>query len=200
MLPTHTEHRILEAAKTVFIEKGADGTTMQMIAREAGIHKSLLHYYFRTKEKLFDAVFIYAFQNFVPQMEDLLHTQYPVTVKIERIVSSYIDLLMANKFIPAFILHEINRNPDRIFSLMKASGIKPASFMEEFVKEGMKGNIIMSDPRHVIINILALCIFPFAARPLFQRIFFNNNEEAYMDFMEERKKMVTKCIIQSLKP
>ena len=49
----NTEDKIVEAAKTVFVQKGMDGARMQHIADEAGINKALLHYYFRTKDKLF---------------------------------------------------------------------------------------------------------------------------------------------------
>jgi AcrR family transcriptional regulator len=195
-----TENKILEAAKKVFILHGLEGTSMQQIADEAGINKSLLHYYFRTKEKLFDAVFTYAFHYIVPQMEGILNSDSGINDKIERIVTEYMDLLSENKFIPAFILHEINRNPDRLYSIMQKTGIKPEIFVNQFVKEIQQGNIRPIDPRQLIINILAMCIFPVAARPLIQRIFFGNNENAYRQFLEERKKVVSEFIIQSIKP
>lgn len=195
-----TENKILEAAKKVFILHGLEGTSMQQIASEAGINKSLLHYYFRTKEKLFDAVFTYAFHYIVPQMEGILSSDSGINDKIERIVTEYMDLLSENKFIPAFILHEINRNPDRLYNIMQKSGMKPEIFVNQFVKEIQQGNIRPIDPRQLIINILAMCIFPVAARPLIQRIFFGNNENAYRQFLEERKKVVSEFIIQSIKP
>ncbi len=123
-----TEAKILEAAKKVFILNGFDGTSMQQIANEAGINKSLLHYYFRTKEKLFAAVFSFAFQNFVPQIQEILNSDISVVIKIERIVAEYMDMLMKNEFIPAFILHEINRNPDGIFRDHAGDRFKSGNF------------------------------------------------------------------------
>lgn len=194
-----SETRILEAAKTVFIAKGLDGTSMQQIADEAKINKSLLHYYFRTKEKLFKAVFSYAFQQFVPQIQEILTSDTTIYIKIERIVEEYTNMLMKNKFIPAFVLHEINRNPDRLFDIMQSSGINPKIFVDQFVAEISKGNIRPIDPKHLIVNILSLCIFPIAARPLIQRIFYNNEPVAYEKFLMERKKMVTDFIIHSIR-
>ena len=52
-----TEEKIFDAATDVFVEKGMDGARMQDIANHAGINKALLHYYFRTKDQLFNAVF-----------------------------------------------------------------------------------------------------------------------------------------------
>lgn len=194
-----TEQKILEAAKKVFIHNGMDGTTMQQIADEAGINKSLLHYYFRSKDKLFDAVFGYAIQHVFPKLEGIMNSDDHIFVKIERLVGEYMTMLMDNKFIPAFVLHELNRNPDRIFQTFKNSGIKPEVFINQFTSEIKKGSIRWTDPRQLIINVLSLCIFPIAARPLMQRVFFANNDKAYEQFLEERKKAVADFIIQSIK-
>jgi TetR/AcrR family transcriptional regulator len=196
---SHTEARILEAAKKVFILNGFEGTSMQDIATEAGINKSLLHYYFRNKEKLFAAVFSFAFQNFVPQIQEIFISDATVFVKIERIVAEYMEMLLKNEFIPAFVLHEINRNPDGIVELMQETGLNPELFMRQLTLETEKGNIPPIDPRHFIVNLISLCVFPFAARPLMQRILFANDEKAYRQFLQERKKKVTEFIIQSLK-
>jgi hypothetical protein len=106
---------------------------------------------------------------------------------------------MKNKFIPAFVIHEINRNPESIFRVMKGVGIEPKIFIDQFEAEIRKGTIRPMDPRHLIINIISLCIFPIVARPLAQRLFFQNDEKAYERFLEERKKVVSDFIIQSIK-
>jgi TetR/AcrR family transcriptional regulator len=194
-----TEKQILDAAKKVFILNGFEGTSMQQIANEAKINKSLLHYYFRTKEKLFNAVFSYALKHIMPQIQGILSSSETVFVKIELIVSEYIDLLMKNRFVPAFVLQEINRDPDRLFEIMHGIGIDPKIFTDQFASEIEKGNIKPIDPKHLVINMLALCIFPIAARPLIQRLFFNNDSKSYQQFLQERKKIVSSFIIQSIK-
>jgi AcrR family transcriptional regulator len=194
-----TETRILEAAKKMFIMNGLDGTSMQQIADEANINKSLLHYYFRNKEKLFNAVFIFAFQHFVPQINDVINSGESIEKKIEKLVDEYIELLTINKFIPAFILHEINRDPERVYKIMQNTGINPDVFIRQIMQETNKGIIRPMDPRHLIVNILSLCIFPIAARPLLQRLLFNNDDIAYEHFIRERKKTVTDFVINSIK-
>jgi AcrR family transcriptional regulator len=194
-----TEEKILEAAKKVFVERGMDGTTMQQIADEAQINKSLLHYYYRTKEKLFGTVLKFAFKFVVPQLKEIMGSKDDIFTKIEKIVSGYIDLLMKNKFIPAFIFHEINRNPQVIVQVMKDAGVNPELFIDQFKEEIRKGTIRNIDPRHLILNLISLCIFPIIARPLAQRLFFNNNDEHYERFLEERKKAVADFIIHSIK-
>jgi AcrR family transcriptional regulator len=196
---SQTETKILEAAKKIFISNGFDGTRMQQIANEAGINKSLLHYYFRSKEKLFTAVFSYAFQHFVPQVQEILNSEIPIFIKIERIVAEYMDMLLKNEFIPAFILHEINRNPDGIVIIMQGTGLNPQIFINQFAREIEKGSIRPADPRHLIVNLIALCVFPVAAKPLMQRILFANDEAAYLQFLQERKTKIADFIIQSIK-
>ena len=150
-----TEARILEAAKKVFILNGQEGTTMQLIADEAGINKSLLHYYFRSKEKLFAAVFSFAIQNFLPNLKEILGRNLDLFQKIEQVVEAYMSMLIKNRFIPAFILHEINRDPDRLYQLFLDSGLIPGIILDEFDAAINKGHIRMVDPRHLIINILS---------------------------------------------
>ena len=139
-----TENRILQAAKKVFIKNGMSGSRMQHIANEAGINKALLHYYFRSKEKLFNAVFKYAFFKFVPKVEKVLNSEKSLFEKIEIIADQYITALMKNQFIPMFVLHEINRNPKRLYELMQQVGLNPAVLAKQIQQEIKKGNIIMN--------------------------------------------------------
>jgi TetR/AcrR family transcriptional regulator len=80
--PQNAEQLILNAAREVFIERGMDGARMQEIADKAGINKALLHYYFRSKDKLFHAVFLEAFQQFQPQIELLINAEKTIHSKV----------------------------------------------------------------------------------------------------------------------
>jgi TetR/AcrR family transcriptional regulator len=194
-----TENRILQAAKKVFIRNGLSGSRMQNIANEAGINKALLHYYFRSKEKLFDAVFKYAFFKFVPKVEEVMNSEKSLFEKIELMADQYINVLMKNQFIPLFVLHEINRNPKRLYEIMQQVGLNPEKLVEQIKQEVKKGNIENISPVQLIVNLLALCVFPVAARPLLQRVFFENNQKLYKQFLESRKKEVPKFVINSIK-
>ncbi len=196
---SNTEDKILEAAKKVFIEKGLEGARMQEIANEARINKALLHYYYRTKEKLFGAVFRYAITKFIPGIGEVLNSEMPFLEKIEIIIGKYISLLKKNPIIPIFVLHEINRHPDRLVGIMTGSGIKPEMFLKQIEKEIQAGTIKPVDPRQLIVNILSLCVFPFAAKPLILRLFFNNNKRLFDSFIEARKKEIPEFIIDSIK-
>ena len=122
-----------------------------------------------------------------------------ISAKIELMVEQYISLLLKNQFIPIFILHEINRHPDRLVELMTSAGIKPKLIVSQIDEEIKKGNLKHISAQNLILNVISLCVFPFAARPLMQRLFFENNRKAFNDLMVSRKKEVSEFIIRAIK-
>jgi len=199
-----TEEVIFDAAQKVFIEKGFNGARMEEIAKEASINKALLHYYYRTKEKLFKAIFERVFRSFIPQITVFLESDLPLFSKIEMFVNKYIDFIMKNPFIPNFIIGEINRNPDNIAEMLSnATGIIRNDVFGKFSllikKEIEKGTIRPIEPEQLIVNMLGLCIFPFVARPIIQGIVFKGDKKTYQLFLESRKKEVANFVINSIK-
>jgi TetR/AcrR family transcriptional regulator len=193
-----TEQKILDAAHTVFIHKGMDGSRMQEIANEAGINKALLHYYFRTKEKLFEAIFKQVFRQVFPGIKELLYADVAIEVKIGSFIEKYMDLLLKNPYLPMFILKEINRDPEFLASVIKSQGIHPEEVFTVFEKEMDKGTIRRMNPKDLLINMLALSIFPIAGKPLMTVMFFDCDTESYKRFLYERKNTVKEFILNSI--
>jgi len=196
----NTEERILEAASRVFLKKGMAGARMQIIADEAEINKSLLHYYYRSKDKLFLEVFRLAIRDFVPGIRGIIFSGMSVQEKLDHFIHQYMDVLLTKPFVPMFILQEIHRDPERLFNIFWEEGIQPAEILREFEHSIEQGDIRPFNPRHLIINVLSLCIFPVAARPMMQRMFFENDGEAYQQFLYERKKVISEFVINAIKP
>jgi len=191
-----TEERIYEAARKVFIQKGMDGARMQEIADEAGMNKALLHYYFRSKENLFRAVFKDIFSTFFNRVRYTLFSDAPVREKLIVFIDNYIEMIQANPYVPQFILNEINRDPKVLKSLMFETGVEPRKILELFDNTPLVHNSLKTDPRHLAVSILGMLIFPFAARPLLQMIYFNDDQEAYSRFLNERKEVVKNMILK----
>ncbi len=203
-LKKETEIKILQAAEKVFTDKGMYGARMQEIADEAKINKSLLHYYYRSKEKLFGAVFKSVFKKIAPQTIMILVDDIPLFEKIEKFSSSYIDIIMKYQSIPLFVIYELNKHPKNILNIMvDAVGLiekDPVQCFKDSVNEEIeKGNIIEIDPRHLFVNILSMCIFPIAGRTIIEKIGFYGDKEEYDKFLSERKAEVSKFIINSIK-
>jgi len=198
--PTESEVHILDAARKVFVQNGFDGTTMQMIAGEAGINKALLHYYYRSKDRLFEAVFIEAFSRMIPNLMKIFSSDADLFEKIRSFVDAYISALLQYPQIPLFILHELKRNPDRVVELIKSTGLNPDIFLNFIKQEIKKGTIAPIDPHQLLVNMLGLCIFPFAARPMIEGFIFKNDARAYQVFLGNRKTEVANFIINAIKP
>lgn len=194
----NTEDKILIAAQKVFTKKGMDGSRMQEIADEAGINKALLHYYFRTKQKLFEAIFNKVFEKIYPDLNSFIQSELSIEEKIGIFIEKYTGLLLKNPFLPSFILKEIHRDPEFLASVIKSTGVNPKELFAMFENEMKAGNIKTMDPKEIIINLLALCIFPVAAGPLMEVMFFENDKKKYDNFLEKRKKTVKEFILDSI--
>ena len=118
-----TERRIMEAAAKVFMQKGRLGASMQDIADEAGINRTLLHYYFRNKEKLFDTIFERIMSKVFPDMVHALASDLPFLEKIKHFTASYARLLDENPYLPVFVFQEISLNPDRLVKRFENLGV-----------------------------------------------------------------------------
>lgn len=196
---SNTEDHILEVAREVFMQNGFDGTTMQMIADEARINKSLLHYYYRSKEKLFKQIFSKVFSKFIPHLGVIFMSDMSIEEKIHAFANRYIDVFIENPLIPIFVMQELSKNPDHLTELIKEAGINPELILDKIAQMLEDEGVDMQDPRHFFVNLIGSCIFPFAARPLIQRMMFNNNEDDYSAFLQERKKEVPKLILNAIR-
>lgn len=199
IIPADTEGKILNAAKNVFLKKGMDGARMQEIADEAGINKALLHYYFRTKERLFQAIFKEAFQKFFPQVEEIFTLNVSFQEKIRMFIARYMDLLIENPYLPAFILSEINRNPQTILSVFNSSSFKPEMLLSRIEMEMKNSGMRQTSPLHLLINIVSMCVFPVAGGPLLRAVMSGKDKNSYDSFLKERKEAVYEFVIFSLK-
>jgi TetR/AcrR family transcriptional regulator len=194
----NTEEKILNAAQEVFIQKGMDGSRMQEIADHAGINKALLHYYFRTKQKLFEAIFKKVFKHVFPKIEMLILSDKPLEEKLGTFIEKYIDVLIMNPYLPTFIIKEMHRDPDFLSSVMKSQGIHPEKIINVFEKEMEAGKIRKMNPKDLMINVLGLCIFPFATKPLMKIMFFENDKKKYNQFLQNRKTTVKEFVLNSI--
>ncbi len=192
-----TENHILIAAREVFIAKGYEGARMQEIADHAGINKALLHYYFRSKEKLFEAVFSEVASNLFPAMKQMLEAELELKEKIALFIRIYLKALEENPFIPAFIINTLNTNPDSFLKYIKKAGLNPKLIQKQIDDEAARGIIRAVKAEHLMVNIIAMCIFPFVARPIVQNVFDMNNDE-YQAYLGSRQAEILDFVLKSI--
>lgn len=194
-----TEGQILDAAKNVFQKKGMDGARMQQIADEAGINKAMLHYYYRSKQLLFEAVFNNAFSLLAPQLNKVLNDDSSIENKVKNFTSNYISFISKHPYLPNFIIHEMNRNPGFFEKIQKNAAFPTLEkFNNQVAEEVEKGILKPIEGEQLFINIISLNIFPFVATPLIKG-FLRIDDKAFKQLMEERKIAVSDFIINSIK-
>lgn len=193
----NTEAQILKAAREVFIAKGLDGARMQEIADHAGINKALLHYYFRTKEKLFEAVFREVASNLFPAMKQVLSAELGIKEKITFFVKVYLKAIRENPFIPGFVMNTLNIDPGRFLQYISKAEINPMLLQEQLNVEAARGLIRPVKAENLLVNIIALCVFPFLARPIIQNLFQMDNEN-YSAYLEARESEIVDFVLKSI--
>ncbi len=203
-----TEQQILEAARKVFLRSGTAGARMQEIAREAGVNQALLHYYFRSKERLSAAVFQQIGSRLFPGVVRTLGADISLDEKIDAIVGVYLDNLSQNPFAPGYLISEMHHHPERVQQLLASSiGADPLVLMPALMKKLEKqidervaaGTMRRIQPIQLLINLASLCIFPFAARPMLT-IAFGLDDAAFARFIAQRRKELPDFVRNALRP
>jgi len=203
---SNTESLIFDAAKSVFLEKGFDGAKMQNIADTAGINKALLHYYYRSKEKLFDVVFSQILNQFFKKMGEVWETELSIEEKISAFIDTYVDFLLKNPFIPSFVINTLARFTQNAGEVLegKTNGIftKMKSILQKIQndidKEAAAGQIKPVKIQDLMVNTISLIIFPIIAEPMIKMI-FGLNQNDYKNFIIQRKQVIKDLLIRSLK-
>lgn len=195
-----TEQRIFDAAREVFVQKGLEGARMQEIADKAGINKALLHYYYRTKEKLFEMVVKAVLSRAVPVVRQLIEVDMPLEEKLARLISFYLEVLSRNPFIPYFLITEMNKHPeDFLDRVMPKELPRPEVFFKQVDAEIAAGRIRPIKPQHLLVHVVSMCVFPFLARPMI-RIIMGMNAAEHQQFLAERKEEVLPFVLAALRP
>ncbi|OFY74870.1 MAG: hypothetical protein A2V46_16080 [Bacteroidetes bacterium RBG_19FT_COMBO_42_7] len=195
-----TEEKIFDAATDVFTEKGMDGARMKDIANHAGINKALLHYYYRTKDHLFNAVFEKIAGNMFAKFAPVFDTNLSLEEKIRFFFREHIAFMQKNPRLPAFLLNEFHRNPQRIRKLIQNIDInKLWTTLEAQHKEELKRyNITKENIPQFMTTVAGMSVFPFIARPVIASVMEKMGYN-FDEYIEERKEYAADFVINALK-
>ena len=195
-----TEEQVLKAAIVVFQRDGFDGARMQDIADLAGINKAMLHYYFRSKEKLFQAVFVSIMKQVISELGRVMLSEIHLFDKIRLFFDKHISFMQKHQYIPGFIIGELNRNPQLVVEAMQQINVQNTfgGFVKQIKEAVGNGEIKPIDPVQLFVNMLALSVFPFGARGMLFGV-LQFDESKFDAFVEERKTLCAELIINSIK-
>ncbi len=200
---TESEAKIIQAATEVFLEKGKDGARMQEIAQRANINKAMLHYYFRSKDKLYEKVFREKVHRFLNELFSSVPDTDDVQFLLKQFTANYIDLLSAQPELTRFIMWEIKQGghimSEALKEIFSKHGFTQFPFLEKIRNAVNNGSIRHLDPLHLMISTVGMCVYPFIAQPLLEKaipgISINSS-----DFLERRKGEIFNLIWKGIQP
>ncbi|MDR1527799.1 MAG: TetR/AcrR family transcriptional regulator [Dysgonamonadaceae bacterium] len=199
----NTEQTILHAAEKLFIEKGYTGTRTTEIAEAAGVNHAMLHYYFRTKEKLFDRIFNEKTSSLLDCFFQAFDNDRPFLEQLKSGIEQHFDYIVQVPALPFFILRELIQSEERKTVVRKK--IAPVAFqiMERMSvsirKEVTQGTIQPIHPQDLLLNIVSLNVFAFVAMQLFFDVKNDSQSAVFKQFLEQRKQNNIETIINSIK-
>lgn len=194
----NTEAIILKAAREVFLQNGLDGARMQDIADRAGINKALLHYYYRSKEKLFERIFSESFSKLFENIRGIMSEEGNLEQFIRKFIKHYLQTITANPDLPKFVMHEASNRPERLKAFLLKGGIQPSLVIKR-VQDAIDQELIHPIlPGEIMMYMIGVCVMPVIGRPIFQGFFFNDNEELYNNYLINREKRVLQFIFNAI--
>ncbi|WP_085536223.1 TetR/AcrR family transcriptional regulator [Massilibacteroides vaginae] len=197
------EVRILDAARQIFIKKGFEAATMGDIANEAGIGRTSLNYYFRTKEILFEAILDQLLGMILPNIAQIVDEATPYQDKIKKIIRLYMQTIRENRSMPLFVINEFQRDPQHLYRAVIKDPVRimPVIKLRQFVENEMeKGNLRKMPIVDLVSTFVSLVIFPFLIRRPLTEIFLEGKEEAFEAFLDRRTEFVYGIVEKLLNP
>jgi len=201
-LQTDTEEKILDAALTVFSMKGKDGARTQEIADLAGANKALLHYYFRSKDRLYERVFDHVLDKLIRSFGPALEGTPPFVTLLRAFIDTYVDFVSENlPVMRLMIMEHLSGGTQvaiRLKSMMDSEGAPPRVFIQSMTEAVERGEIRRVDPLQTLITLISSCIFSFVVFPTIEAIvpLAASDRSA---FIEQRKDHIHDLIVRSLR-
>jgi AcrR family transcriptional regulator len=194
------EEVIFDAARKVFVEKGPNKARIADIAEEAGITPSLFHYYFRKREPLFNKVFGSELRRIFPEQQAVLLSDRPVEEKVHTFTHAALEHHRANPHLAAFVTFEAHYSPERLTKAMEdLVGPLDLSVLQAQIDAGVAdGRFRPTCACHLVVDMLALCLFPFISAPLL-KLFMGLDDAGFEAFIDTRFETVPATVMQALR-
>jgi len=187
------EKQILEAAEKIFLQKGFAASKTTEIADIAGVNHALLHYYYRTKENLFNKVFSEKMSVFINSFKEIFEKELPLFEMLESIIVTQYDFLLKNDGLPFFIINEMLANEksrkafiNNFLIEMKECFMRIQSLLDVEIAKGAIKPIKLID---LMVTIVSLNVFFFMMQPLISSLSVELQGTDIESMKRERKKV-----------
>jgi len=158
-----TQTEILDAAEEEFAKHGLSGARTEMMAAQTGVTKAMIYYYFKSKERLYQAVLERAFGNFLRVTQQLELDKMSAEQALEQFVQGLLTCLALNPNLPLILCHEGTQNQGKYYKQSCAMTVYTtlSNILEQGIAQGVFRQL---EPRHTAINLIGICVFYFVGQ------------------------------------
>jgi len=199
MAKREVKEQIIQAAGEEFVANGYSGARMQAIADAVGINKALLHYYYKSKQELYEQILELQFSRLIDGMLSRLDSDADFDTWLKGIINKYLQDIVSHPHFTRFLVWELSSKPKTV----------PGLFKKILQRKGYTGRHILDvisaklnsigrtdyDPVHFLLNVVSLCIFPSLAKPILEQV-IGDSAVFGRNFTSERETVVYNLIKQ----
>lgn len=193
------QQEILQAARHEFIKEGFSGARLKAIADNIGVTKAMIHYYFDTKDKLFQEVYRDASKKLMAGLMDRLEDTTPLFQKIEMFIDNAIDRFSEHASLAGFVINELDNHPEKTETIFREVRTYNSSVFDEQLEEAASEyKIAPAKSGQVVANMLSLCMFPYMGQSFLKEVLGVGGDEQYEQFLAQRREVIKDTIINAL--
>lgn len=194
-----TEEHIKQRAKVLFFTTGIFDASTQEIADFAGVNRTLVNYYFRSKKNLFHLVYTEIISEMRANFAAIYVSDVTFREKVEALIDYTIEFREMYPFLEIFNIQETGKLNNRMETLLRPTSMEETGlFLKEIEEEMKKGTIPVYEPVNFLINLMSLISFPIVMKPVFREIFCISTEEQYQKIYNQRKGMVMAMLFNNV--
>ncbi|WP_212003033.1 TetR/AcrR family transcriptional regulator [Chitinophaga sp. HK235] len=191
---TGTEQHIKDTAKRLLFAEGKLHATTQEIADAAGVNRTALHYYFRSRDQLISAIFQDAMQDLSQRLNECMTSDQSFKAKTENIIVVFLRHMIAFPYQETFLVTEINTLGKKLISNIQSDPVK--SYLKEAADEMEKGTIEKMNPIHFLMNLFSLLSYPLIMAPLYKKLFQVSGRD-FKELIDERGKLIISLLFKN---
>ncbi len=196
---TNSRTEIIEAARNQFIRHGYEGARLQKIADQVGVTKAMIHYYFNTKQELFERVYEQSARQIFGALPDTLEKDIPLFKKIEELITSCLEVAGSSPHVLTFVVTESSRKPDWLQPILeKHVAFEMQAFDNELEQAASNYQITSVDAHTLLLQIFSLCYYPVLSETINKSLLAGGSANPNLTDSSSRKGVILDTILNWL--
>lgn len=201
MSENNTEQAILEAAQEIFLDKGYAAASTVKIAEKAGVTHAMLHYYFRSKEKIFQKILDKEIETMFSAISGVMSPDAGLWETISMTISIHFDFLNTHRRVPFLLLSVVESNPEmlekykrKFENIVMTELARHAERMSRWEKEGGINEV---DLVQLLYTVISLNVSAFLGIPPMKKV-LKMSDSQIDDFLVKRKEEILRTVYMRL--